>query len=613
MSDAAADPGYGWFADLARTLNSGRSRAVVLHGGTHDLYFDGERYVPLVSFLNGKCAVPGVTQLVCELNGPIRIVPPGAAERLRTAWAAWRSGGDPNELVLQALLDRKANRAVEQQMGEFDRLVREATGSPTAALEFLRQLCQMRRATGHDDRPLYGDALLIWIEAADLLVPAAGDDASRLNAADRHRVGILRDWFGDADFQDGRDSAVMLAESRGGISPLVTSLPQVVDVSIQPPDEDRRRHYLSLHRPTPAEPAALPEGEAEPQPPRFDADALAAATAGLGVQALRQLVRLADHAGRPPSSDDVTAAVESYVGGELGEDVVEFKRPTHSLADVVGNTTLRQFLRDEFIPRVQSRGDDALSGAAVAGPIGAGKTFVFEAVAGELGLPVLTLKNLRSQWYGQTDVLFERLRRTLSGLGRVVIFVDEADTAFGSIEAGGHETERRLTGKVQQMMSDPALKGRVTWLLMTARIHLLSPDIRRPGRAGDLILPVLDPTGDDRLAFVEWMLKGRVQGDAAEMAKTIEPELSATSAAAFASLRSLLKARSRRDGPLDLQAVRAVAADYLPPAIEETRRFQTLQALVNTTRWSLLPEGSTADDREQWAAELRDLEARGIG
>src|SRR5690606_34811156 len=118
----------------------------------------------------------------------------------------------------------------------------------------------------------------------------------------------------------------------------------------------------------------------------------------------------------------------------------------------------------------RSTGADALPGAAVAGPIGGGKTFIFEAVAAELNVPVLTLKNIRSQWYGQTDVLFERLRRVLHSLGRVVIFVDEADTQFGGVGAETHETERRLTGKIQQMMSDPQLRGKVTWLLMTARI-----------------------------------------------------------------------------------------------------------------------------------------------
>jgi hypothetical protein len=54
-------------------------------------------------------------------------------------------------------------------------------------------------------------------------------------------------------------------------------------------------------------------------------------------------------------------------------------------------------------------------------------------------------------------------------------------------------------------------------------------------------------------------------------------------------------------------------ADNIPPAIEETRRYQTLQALVNCTRRSLLPDPNVTDEqRQQWAAELRVLEARGI-
>ena len=56
------------------------------------------------------------------------------------------------------------------------------------------------------------------------------------------------------------------------------------------------------------------------------------------------------------------------------------------------------------------------------------------------------------------------------------------------------------------MMSDPLLRGKVVWLLVTARIHLLSPDIRRPGRVGDLIIPVLDPEGKDREAFLDWVV-----------------------------------------------------------------------------------------------------------
>ena len=610
----AAETAYPFFQSLARVLNSGQSRSVLLAGDVHDLFFDGKDYVPLVTFLTGRCAVEGIIQLVLELNGPIRTVPAEAADALRSAWVAWKSGADPNELVLQALVDRKRARQRESLENEFDALVREATGSPTVALEFLRQLTICSRSKDANGRPLIGGKLLIFIEEADLLLPGGDEPISRLNAADRHRLTVLRDWFSDPAFQNGPDSVVLMSESRGGIHRLVSSLPQMLTVEVSAADANAReayiRHFVEKRGDAPA------IGD-QPRPaPKFWADIpeVARFTAGLSLHALRQLLLGAAYADSSLGPRDVIGKVESYISGQLGEDTVEFKVPTHSLDGCVGFTNLKHFLRSEMIPRMRSTGPDALPGAAVAGPIGGGKTFIFEAVAGELNLPVLTLKNIRSQWYGQTDVLFERLRRVLQSLGRVVIFVDEADTQFGSVGSDAHETERRLTGKIQGMMSDPALRGRVTWLLMTARIHLLSPDIRRPGRVGDLIIPVLDPEGEDRLAFVKWMLEGTVEGDADAAAREIEPDLEADSSAAFAALRSSLKARAfQKGGPLTLEEVRATTADFIPPAIGPTRRYQTLQALVNCTRRSLLPDPSvTADQREAWQAEIRMLEARGV-
>jgi hypothetical protein len=98
----------------------------------------------------------------------------------------------------------------------------------------------------------------------------------------------------------------------------------------------------------------------------------------------------------------------------------------------------------------------------------AGKSFIFEAVAAELGIPVLVLKNLRSKWFGETDVIFERLRRCLEALSKVLLFVDEADTQFGGVGQDTHETERRLTGKIQAMMGDSSLRGKVIWLQVYA-------------------------------------------------------------------------------------------------------------------------------------------------
>ena len=211
--------------------------------------------------------------------------------------------------------------------------------------------------------------------------------------------------------------------------------------------------------------------------------------------------------------------------------------------------------------------------------------------------------------------MFERLKRVLDALAKVLIFVDEADTQFGGVGAETHSTERRLTGKIQAMMSDPKSRGRVIWLLMTARIHLLSPDIRRPGRVGDLIIPILDPTGDDRNAFLSWTLETVLERKStADDVTALDAETRGYSAASFASLRSELKAKARaKDGHLEVSEIIEIARDLIPPAIAETRRYQTLQALINCTRRSLLPDPNIDEtQRQSWVAEIRALEAKGI-
>src|SRR5690606_10104641 len=86
--------------------------------------------------------------------------------------------------------------------------------------------------------------LLILIEAADMLLPAADGDISRLSAPDRQRVAICQDWFADPAFMEGDDSVVLLAESRSAIHPRINSMPQMLAVDVPAPDEDDRRFYI---------------------------------------------------------------------------------------------------------------------------------------------------------------------------------------------------------------------------------------------------------------------------------------------------------------------------------------------------------------------------------
>jgi hypothetical protein len=581
---------HQFYAELARIFNSDQARTVVLCGNVYDLFFDGKEYVPLLPLLCEKSKTRGVIRVVYELNGPIRVL--DDREKLKNSWITWKAGVDVDTLIVRGLREKGPSEA--QRLGEqFDNLLKEALENPTLALEVLRQMTLCARSSNLAAR------LLIFIEAADMLIPAGSGDLASAGDRQVRRIAIVQDWFGDPAFLGADDSVCLVAESRSLIHPRVARLPQVLSVDVPPPTAADRLHYIRFFH------------ERSRKKPRLWAsdEELASMTAGLSIHAIRQLLCGAVYGDETVAPEHVVGKVEDFIQAQLGEDVVEFKKPAHTLEQVVGFSRLKEFLRGELIPRFRATDESALPGAAVAGPIGGGKTFIFEAVAAELGVPVLVLKNIRSQWFGQTDVIFERLRRLVEALEKVIIFVDEADTQFGGVGADTHETERRLTGRIQAMMSDPRLRGRVVWLLMTARIHLLSPDIRRPGRVGDLIIPVLDPEGDDRKEFLRWVLKPVLPEFDEATLERLDALTPGYSAAAFASLRSFLRAKK----PGSIEEVVELVGDHLPPDIGPARRFQTLQALLNCTRRSLLPDPNvTENDRVAWQLELHRLEAAGI-
>lgn len=560
---------------ISKIMNRGQSRSIILGGNIYDLYWNGKSWVPLMQYLSDKYNVKstderrGIVIVRYELNDDIEIIGEGRPEVI----ANW-------------------NRVFDKQEKPLDECISNTHKNSTYAFELMRMLslCSRKSANRRYD-------ILFLIEGADMLLPE--EEISRMNLADRRRIAITQDWFSDPDFVNGSDTAILFAESRSLIHHRVSRLPQVLTVQVDSPDYDERLAYINHS----------PDYAGERTPTRLSE--LATQTAGLSLYAVRQILRNGEI-----TSEVITERVEEYIGAQLGDGVVEFKKPSHKLEKIIGFSKLKEFARKELIPRFQATDESALTGCAVGGAIGGGKTFFFEAVAAELGMPVLVLKNLRSQWFGQTDVIFERFHRAITALDKVAIFIDEADTAFGKIQ-GGHETERRLTGKIQAMMSDPRLKGKVIWMLMTARIHLLSPDIRRPGRVGDLIIPILDPDGQDRNDFINWTFGHLIGFGEEDHAKALESCTKDFSAASFAGLRSQIKAAKCRT----IEDALSIANDLLPPDIEDTRRYQTLQALVNCTRVSLLPEieskstdkrHNIQEQRKKWHEEIARLESKGI-
>ncbi len=598
-------------------INSGTSRSIVLHGNIHDLFFIEEQhvedYIPLVPFLTRSWDIPGFLLIVYELNGPLRFLRANDREKVKTAFDKWRGVTEPSLQETSGYFSlpnfaknsySRSEKKTESDDNKFNEYLNEAIGSPTLALELLRQFCLISRSKNQLGEKFLHEKILIFIEATDMLLPEG--EIRSLNIADRHRISIVQDWISDSEFMKSTDTVVFISESKSLVNSRIMRLPQVVDVEIQSPQVEERRHFISWFNRT-------------QKPSKKDLNLwgsqsqLAVLTAGLSIQALRQLLVSACYSGEKLRPDTVIEKVSEFIQAQLGEDVVEFKKPAHTLKDIVGNQKLIEYLNTQIIPRITSTGKDSIAGLSVCGPIGSGKTFIFEGLAGELDIPVLVLKNIRSMWFGQTDVIFERLRRLLMALVNVLIFVDEADTQFGEVGRDAHATERRLTGKIQAMMSDPQLRGNITWLLMTARIYNLSPDLRREGRVGDIVIPVLDPTGEDRETFLRWTFKNVFKGEIPQ--ETFEHLLGLTegySAASFASLRADLEAAKTRQGDLSIDEIVEVISDRILPNIGPIRRYQMLQAFLNCTRKSLLPVDYSPEIRESWLQQIAQLETMGI-
>jgi hypothetical protein len=557
---------HSFFSTLSGSLNRGKSRSVMLYGNVNDLFYNGKEFVPLVDFLSTKCELKsengkkGLTQIIYEMDRDIRFV--GDEGELRTAWdALMRMSGTPKWF-------------------SFDEMVTKSKIDHVSAVEFLRSL------TVCSQKMRFKNNLMIIIDGVESLIPFG--NFAQLSIPDRTKISIFCDWFRDPKFMNGNDSVVLIGESRGMIHDSIARLPQLLSIEVPASSDVERRLFVELRK-------------AEVFPNFVEM------TAGLSIQAVRQLC--CDKA----SPQAVVEKIEAYISNELG-DAVEFIRPTKNLDSVVGYGHLKKFFKEELVPRFLSTGDDALNSALVVGPIGVGKTFIIECLCAEpeMSIPILILKNLRSQFFGQTDVIFEKLRRLLIGIGKVCIIVDEADTMFGGVGGDVHETERRLTGKIQAMMSATELRGKVIWILMTARPHMLSPDMRRPGRGGDMIIPILDPTVGDAREFRAWVFKDIVPPDGVDVSSNfdLQEATSGYSAAAYQALRSRLKAKKAKT---ILQAFE-IAKDMVMPDIGDTRAYQTAQAVLNCTSRSLLPQDPQFSGNyiEKFRKIVADLEAKGI-
>jgi ATPase family associated with various cellular activities (AAA) len=492
---------------------------------------------------------------------------------------------DEQELVkVCQLADRMASKG--QGLGDVQERMAQTQHQPLPMLILLRGMNNAVTRLWTGDKRTYKPLCLI-MQFAPSLFPEG--DFDRLSELDRQRLVTFLNWVNDPFFSKSGSFLVLVSETRSEMNRRLLALPVTEHVEIPLPSAIERAHFVTQYLRTCAPPESTLQFE--PSQQAFVED-----TAGLKLTSLEDLLETSRRTGEPVRRTHVLAEVNLILEAELG-DVVKVNLPDHSPKDIIGSEATTAILRSIF--QRCDNPDTAVSAVLVSGPNGGGKTFQMEAFAAESGRIVIELTGLRGMWFGQTDKLFERLRWHIATYGKVLILVDEAHTAFGSVHhSATHETERRLAGNIIKMMGDPRLRGKVLWALMTSRPDELDPDVK--SRA-PLQIPIFDPEGEARQRFIEEMFRRRGAALNPEELHQVFQQTAHYSARDFDNLVREVKAQ---DKPV-LEVLQNWQAST---AIVQQRRLQMLIAALHCSYPHLLPEwlrNMSAEAIQKEAEELK--------
>ncbi|MGQ0825208.1 MAG: ATP-dependent zinc metalloprotease FtsH [Actinomycetota bacterium] len=182
-------------------------------------------------------------------------------------------------------------------------------------------------------------------------------------------------------------------------------------------------------------------------------------------------------------------------------------KPKTTFADVAGYSAVKQEIKEvvEFLKtpgKFKDIGARIPKGVLLVGPPGTGKTLIARAVAGEAGVPFVSItgSDFMEMFVGVGAARVRDLFNTARKQAPAIIFVDEIDSIGrkrGAGLGGGHdEREQTLNQMLAEMDGFEATEG-IVMMAATNRPDILDPALLRPGRFDRQILVPL-PTQEER-------------------------------------------------------------------------------------------------------------------
>jgi ATPase family associated with various cellular activities (AAA) len=530
-----------WANELALAYESGAHGQFILYGNVHDRIAVGNRLVNLAGYLEN------------ELLAAFQIV------------LSYDMG---NGLTIE-----RGGELVEKWSGaDLKRAPREPLEAIQYISKYLRYLGNLR-ALGRESK----ENVAVILRGIDQIAPADGHGYEHGSLS-----SLLREWASEAPFSDLAFTSILIADNLNDVEPVIAFDAHTARIRVPLPDAAALERTLTLLQAS--QPAAFEPGTSMSQ--------LAAALTGVTVSALESLIKVRSHEKRALSSQDLTRIKKDLVERDSA-GLVEFIESKRTLDDYHGQPALKQWLRQDIALWQQGDLKALPMGYLLCGPVGTGKTFLVECLAGEAGVPVVKLKNFRDRWVGSSEGNLEKIFRLVRALGRCMVFIDEADQTLGRRESGGGDSglSGRLYSMIAQEMADTANRGRVLWILASSRPDLIEVDLKRPGRV-DVKVPLMPTATQAESAGLIGALARRygLPIEAAALA-ALEPKMPTllTPGAAEALVVKAYR-HSRTQNVAAAAALEACLVGYQNPVPADVLEFQMRIAAREATDLAFLAE-----------------------
>ncbi|MCC6807633.1 MAG: ATP-binding protein [Deltaproteobacteria bacterium] len=468
---------------------------------------------------------------------------------------------------------------------------------------------------------------------AETLCPAA--DLSMYSDTDRSALVTLHRWASLPALEHSDNLVIMLTENLSELHPRLVNNARVSAIRIPLPSEGERKAFVKHLAPrfdqasidrlaeiTAGLKMVQVRGILSPDDLQDDVDdrkklitellgeegtperveGLAKITKGMGAEEIRQLV--APKKALPGAGNGITPEMERLIAKHKRSIIerecaglLEFVEPKHGFEVVGGMEEVKRELNRVAKAIREGNVGRVPMGFLFVGPMGTGKTFVAEAFAKESDLTAVKFGSFRSKWVGATESNLDRILDVISGMGQVIVIIDEVDRALAGNDGGSDGgTESRVIARLKEFMSDSQNRGRILFILMTNRPDLLDTDIKRTGRLDRKIPFFYSQTPEDVLPILSALLKRhklKPGFDVAAQQKNILEKLVGWSNADIEGVvllgASLADTAGRRDTPT-LEDMQKAVDDYLPSRDVNILEFMELLAVYEASNKSMLPK-----------------------